>query len=284
MTNKTVILAVVNRAYVEGEVVPNMLDLFLEGFNAGEGTRELVNHLLIVAVDQTAYERCLLRGLHCYKLETDGVDFTREEVFMSSDFVKMMWRRTLFLLEVLERGYDFVFTDIDVLWLRNPFTILTTSKTRSCDIQFSTDWHYNGDPSSTRNPINTGFYFVKSNSKTIFLFNKWYNLKDNSHGEKEQDVLQKLISHGVLSDLDLNARFLDTKLFSGFCEDSSDIESVITVHANCCRFIKAKVADLSQLLREWAAFKVIAANATSSFRWSPHWECRNSWSATYGND
>lgn len=187
--NKTVIIAVVNRAYVEGEVVPNMLDLFLEGFWAGDGTRELVNHLMIVAVDQTAYERCLFRGLHCYRLVTDGVDFMGEKVFMSDDFIKMMWRRTLFLTDILKKGYNFIFTDTDVIWLRNPFKVLTTNKTRHFDIQFSTDM-FNGNASSSKNPINTGFYFVKSNNKTISLFEKWYGLKDNSTGLKEQDVLQ----------------------------------------------------------------------------------------------
>ncbi|XP_074282627.1 uncharacterized protein At1g28695-like [Silene latifolia] len=286
MADKTVIIAVVNKAYVEGKVLaPNMLDLFLEGFWEGEGTRELLNHLVLVAVDQTAYERCLFRGLHCYKLETDGVNFMGEEVYMSSDFVKMMWRRTLFLTEVLERGYNFIFTDTDVIWLRNPFPVLTTitNKTQGFDIQLSVDY-YNGNPSSIRNPINTGFYFVKSNTKTVSLFNKWYGLKDNSGGAKEQDVLQNLTTHGVLQEMGLKPRFLDTKYFSGFCQGSSDIQSVITVHANCCRYIKAKVTDLSQLLRDWGTFKVAPANETSSFRWSPHVECYNSWNATYGNN
>lgn len=115
MANKTVIIGIVNKAYVEGKVMPNMLDLFLEGFWAGEGTKELVNHLIIVAVDQTAYERCLFRGLHCYRLTTDGANFMGEQVFMSNDFIKMMWRRTFFLLQVLKKGYSFIFTDMDVI-------------------------------------------------------------------------------------------------------------------------------------------------------------------------
>ncbi|KMS99898.1 hypothetical protein BVRB_1g017460 [Beta vulgaris subsp. vulgaris] len=276
MKNKTVIIAVVNRAYVEGEVVPNMLDLFLEGFWAGEGTRELVNHLMIVAVDQTAYERCIFRGLHCYRLVTDGVDFMGEKVFMSHDFINMMWSRTLFLRDVLKKGYNFIFTDTDVIWLRNPFKILTTNKTRHFDIQFSIDV-YNGNSSSTKNPINTGFYFVKSNNKTISLFEKWYELKDNSTGLKEQDVLQHMTWEGVLTELGIRARFLDTRFFSGFCQMSRDVRSVVTVHANCCRFISAKVADLKRVLHDWAQFRVAPANVTRSLRWSPHMDCINSW-------
>lgn len=106
--NKTVIITIVNKAYIEGDKA--MLDLFLDGFWHGEGTRELVNHLLIVAMDQTSYERCKFLHHHCYKLETDGVDFGGEKLFMSQDFIKMMWRRTLFLSDVLKRGFNFIFT------------------------------------------------------------------------------------------------------------------------------------------------------------------------------
>lgn len=87
-----------------------MLDLFLESFWLGDGTRELLDHLVLVAVDQTAYDRCRFLRLNCYRLETDGVDFGGEKLYMSPEFIKMMWRRTWFLLEVLKRGYSFVFT------------------------------------------------------------------------------------------------------------------------------------------------------------------------------
>lgn len=107
--NRTVIIAMVNKAYVEGDD-KSMLDLFLNGFWFGENTRDLVNHLLLVNVDQASYERCKFLRLHCYKLETDGVEFDREEVYMSNEFIKMMWRRTFFLGEVLVRGYNFIFT------------------------------------------------------------------------------------------------------------------------------------------------------------------------------
>jgi len=124
--NKTVIITVVNQAYVEQSVdaETTMLDLFLESFWLGEDTRPLLDHLVVVAVDQIAYEMCFFKGLNCYKLETEGVDFGGEKIYMSQDFINMMWRRTLFLLDVLKRGYNFIFTVrfllkspfISVLW------------------------------------------------------------------------------------------------------------------------------------------------------------------------
>lgn len=113
--DKTVIITIVNKAYVEphNDQYPTMFDLFLEGFwVGGNETRSLLDKLLVVAMDQTAYERCKFRRLNCYKLVTDGVDFAEEKLYMSADFIKMMWSRTLFLLDVLKRGYNFIFTVI----------------------------------------------------------------------------------------------------------------------------------------------------------------------------
>jgi hypothetical protein len=111
--NKTLIIAIINKAYVEQDVEGDaitLFDLFLSSFWLGERTRSLIDNLLIVAVDQTAYDRCKFLRLNCYRLETNGVDFGGEKFYMSQDFIKMMWRRTYFLLEVLKRGYNFIFT------------------------------------------------------------------------------------------------------------------------------------------------------------------------------
>ncbi|KAI3808927.1 hypothetical protein L1987_24890 [Smallanthus sonchifolius] len=272
MANKTVIITIVNRAYTEGD--KPMLDIFLDGFWLGEDTRQLTNHLLVVAVDQMAFERCRFLRLHCYKLKTDCEDFVGEKVYMSEDFIKMMWLRTRFLGDVLRRGYNFVFTDTDVLWLGNPFPRLTLNET--IDLQISVD-RFDGNQWSQTNPINTGFYMIKSNNKTIALFDEWYGQRINSTGKKEQDVLFELMQKGAFNRLRLRVRFLDTNYFSGFCQDSRDFNVVSTVHANCCRSIKAKVTDLMTVIHDWKRFKDPSGNKTMEDRWSIHVACQNSW-------
>ncbi|XXG77996.1 hypothetical protein AAC387_Pa08g2031 [Persea americana] len=277
MENKTLVITVVNKAYTkEG----SLLDLFLQSFQLGEDTQFLRNHLLLVAVDQTSFDRCNLQGLHCYKLMTDGVDFSGEKLYMSNDFIKMMWSRTLFLADVLRRGYNFIFTDMDVMWLRNPFERLSHEGE---DLQISCDV-YNGQPSDWANPINTGFYFVASNNKTITLFDTWYAAKNESEGMKEQDVLGQLMREGVIGRLDLRMRFLDTLYFGGFCSSGRDYGKVVTLHANCCRTIKAKIRDLRALLNGWIKFKgqsngtsTEQSNSTSTVRWPIHEACIRSW-------
>ncbi|KAK1409240.1 hypothetical protein QVD17_35766 [Tagetes erecta] len=272
--NNTLIITVANKAYTEGD--KSMLDIFLDAFWLGEDTHPLKEHLLIVAVDQTAYDRCMFLKLHCYRLETEGVEFDgNEKLYMSEDFIKMMWRRTLFLGDVLKHGYNFIFTDMDVLWLRDPFPQLTQGE--NLDLQISVD-RFNGDQWDDNHPINTGFYMIKSNNKTIALFDEWYGEKNKSVGMKEQDVLFNMMRNGAFKRLDLRVRFLDTIFFSGFCENSRDVKEVSTVHANCCRSIKAKVVDLIMVLHDWKKFKASSDNDTlEEFRWSDHRACIDSW-------
>jgi hypothetical protein len=113
------------------------------------------------------------------------------------------------------------------MWLRNPFERL--SKDEFEDLQISTDI-YLGDPWSEKHLINTGFFFVRSNKKTISLFVTWYSKKNNSTRKKEQDVLIDLIGGGIFGHLGLKViRFLDTLYFSGFCQDSKDFKLVTTI-------------------------------------------------------
>ena len=104
---KTVLITTLNAAWAENN---SMVDLFLKSFHIGDGTEALLKNLLIVAVDEKALNRCKEIHPNCYLMKTKGVDFSGEKLFMSEEYLKMMWRRLLFFGEVLERGYNFLFT------------------------------------------------------------------------------------------------------------------------------------------------------------------------------
>ncbi|RWW21135.1 hypothetical protein GW17_00014721 [Ensete ventricosum] len=65
---------------------------------------------------------------------------------------------------------------------------------------------------------------------------------------REDDPLYVLKSEEVLEQLDIKVGHLDTASFGSFCQDNLDITKVITVHANCCPSIKAKIEDLTAML------------------------------------
>lgn len=105
--DKTVIITTLNDAWAE----PNSIfDLFLESFHIGSNTERLLKHLVVICLDEKAYSRCLVLHPHCYYLQTKGANFTSEAFFMTPDYLQMMWRRIEFLITLLEKGYNFIFT------------------------------------------------------------------------------------------------------------------------------------------------------------------------------
>lgn len=108
MANKTVIITTLNDAWAANNT---MIDLYLGSFRRGRNIKHLLQHLVIVTLDQKAHDRCMQLHPHCFRLKTArGVDFTGEKSFMSEDYLRMMWKRIKFLGIVLEMGYNFVFS------------------------------------------------------------------------------------------------------------------------------------------------------------------------------
>ncbi|PQP95395.1 uncharacterized protein Pyn_27256 [Prunus yedoensis var. nudiflora] len=109
-----------------------------------------------------AFQRCLELHTHCFALITQGVDFRREAYFMTPHYLKMMWARIDFLRSVLEMGYNFVFTDADVMWFRDPFPQFYMD----ADFQIACD-HFLGNSDDLENRPNGGFNYVKSNNSKL---------------------------------------------------------------------------------------------------------------------
>ncbi|XAR64516.1 hypothetical protein NMG60_11024892 [Bertholletia excelsa] len=246
MKDGTVILTTLNEAWA----TPNsVIDLFLESFRLGDGTRRLLNHLVIIALDEKAFSRCLVIHIHCFALVTEGVDFSQEAYFMTPDYLKMMWRRIDFLRSVLEMGYHFVFTDADILWFRDPFPRFSSD----ADFQIACD-HFVGNSYDLENKPNGGFNFVRSNNRSIEFYKFWYSSREMYPGYHDQDVLNFIKFDDFVIDIELKMRFLNTDYFGGFCEPSKDLNQVCTMHANCCFGLANKLHDLRVLLEDWKLY------------------------------
>ncbi|XP_057503967.1 uncharacterized protein At4g15970-like [Actinidia eriantha] len=254
--DRTVIITTLNEAWA----APNSIfDVFLESFEIGNQTQRLVNHLVVVALDQKAYSRCLALHPHCYALSTNGKDFSSEALFMTTDYLEMMWRRIHFLHSVLKLGYNFVLTDADIIWFRDPFSRFYSDG----DIQIACDFFW-GNSSDRNNLPNGGFNYVKSNHRTIKFYKFWYASREAYPGLNEQDVLNKIKFDPFVSQIGIKIRFLDTKYFGGFCQPSKDLNQVCTMHANCCIGLDRKVHDLKVTLEDWRKFLMLPANLKAS--------------------
>ncbi|XP_058768551.1 uncharacterized protein At4g15970 [Vicia villosa] len=243
MEDKTVILTTLNEAWA----APNsVIDLFLQSFRIGDRTRRLLNHLVIVALDQKAFARCQVIHIHCFSLASKEADFHEEAYFMTPSYLMMMWRRIDFLRSILEMGYNFVFTDADIMWFRDPFPQFYPD----ADFQIACD-HFTGSSDDVENRPNGGFNFVKSNNRSIEFYKFWYSSRETYPGYHDQDVLNFIKVHPFIADIGLRMRFLDTTKFGGLCEPSRDLNQVCTMHANCCFGMDSKLHDLRIMLQDW---------------------------------
>ncbi|MCL7041346.1 hypothetical protein MKW94_009411 [Papaver nudicaule] len=262
MKDKTVIITTLNEAWA----APNSIfDLFLESFRIGENTKGLLNHVVIIALDQKAYKRCLEVHPHCYALTVEGVDFSVEAYFMSKEYLKMMWSRIDILRVVLELGYNFLFTDADIMWFRDPFKRFY----EDTDFQIACDNYALNDSYDLNNMPNGGFTYVKSNARSIQFYKFWFTSRNKYKNKHDQSVLI-LIKHDLfLKNIGLKIRFLNTLYFGGFCEPSKDFNQVSTMHANCCFGLDTKIHDINIMLDDWRNYTSSSPSLKSS--WSSRW-------------
>lgn len=264
MPDKTVILTTLNEAWA----APNsVFDLFLESFRIGNETLKLLDHVVVITMDDKAYNRCNAIHPHCYSLTTNDTDFSGEAGFKTPVYLKMMWRRIEFLGIVIDLGYNFIFTDTDIMWFRNPFPRFHSN----ADFQIACDF-FRGNPSNIkRNLPNGGFTYVKSNTQTSKFYKFWYKSREKYPGLHDQDVLNKIKRNPYIHKIGLRIKFLDTAYFGGFCEPSKDLNRVCTMHANCCVGLSNKVYDLNIILGDWQNYLSLRNDTRTKLSNSSPW-------------
>ncbi|CAN1754415.1 Uncharacterized protein At4g15970 [Linum perenne] len=263
----TVIITTLNNAWTEPG---SLLDIFMESFWVGNGTQKLVRHLVIVTVDDKAHAKCQTVHPHCYRMTTPGFDFSEESRFMTGVYLDMMWRRLEFLGSVLRLGYDFVFTDTDILWFKNPFPHFDIA----ADFHISADV-FTGNTSDDRNSLpSCGFMFFRSNVRTIRFHKFWYDTKFRFPiGTNEQDAFNRIKFDPFLDEIGLRIRFLDTDYFGGNCSPVRDLELACTMHANCLVGLETKLRYLRNVLDDWRRFASLRGTESrnsSLYEWMRH--------------
>ncbi|KAJ1269306.1 hypothetical protein BS78_07G201600 [Paspalum vaginatum] len=268
MEDNTVIVTSINQAYA---APGSLLDLFLESFRLGKGTAGLLDHVLIVAVDPGALQTCRSLHRHCYLLRPDGAaDLSAEKFFMTKDYVDMMWARNLFQQTILELGFNFLFTDVDIMWFRNPMRHIAVT----ADIAIASDF-FNGDPDSLHNLPNGGFLYVRSKNRTVEFYRRWRLARGQfPPGTNEQHVLARM-QLTLTRQLGVRMQFLDTAHCGGFCQLSADLRRVSTMHANCCTGLPNKVHDLRTVLQDWRNYTAAPREVRrgGGFRWTTPGRC-----------
>ncbi|KAJ1286851.1 hypothetical protein BS78_03G383800 [Paspalum vaginatum] len=238
--DRTVIFSSVTELWTR----PNsLLGIFLDGFRNGEDTAQLLEHLLVVAVDAGGFDGCKAVHPHCYLLEVKNMDMSNARSFGSREYMELVWLKLSFQQRILELGYNFLYTDTDILWLRNPFRHISVYADMSCSLDNSRD-----KPVLLDNEINCGFYYMKSTRRSVEVVRRWVAGRARFPGENEQVVLSKM-KRELMGEV--GARIEALGDVSGFCDFQRHLDRVCTVHANCCMGLENKVRDLSNVAADW---------------------------------
>ncbi|RYR79326.1 hypothetical protein Ahy_A01g004153 [Arachis hypogaea] len=99
-------------------------------------------------------------------------------------------------------GYNFVFTDADIMWFRDPFPRFH----HDADFQIACD-HFMGSSYDLENIPNGGFNFINR----VLKF--WYSSQEVYPGYHDQDVLNFIKVDPFIIDIGLEMRFLDTNYY-----------------------------------------------------------------------
>ncbi|XP_044973194.1 uncharacterized protein At4g15970-like [Hordeum vulgare subsp. vulgare] len=266
----TVIITSVNEAWSRPG---SLLDLFREGFKNGEGIAHLLSHTLIVAVDAGALAHCEAVHPHCYLLEVTAADVSSANRFMTKSYLELVWAKLELQQRVLQLGYSYLFTDVDIMWLRNPFRHISLY----ADMAVSTD-RFNGDAEALTNAPNTGFYYVRSTNRTVEMLRRWRAARSRFPPTHDQAVFDEIKGELAAGELRIRFVFLETALFDGFCQLHGEMDRVCTMHANCCIGLENKVHDLRNVAADWKNYTSMAPpeRTGGGRRWTAPAQCEAS--------
>ncbi|KAL3826599.1 hypothetical protein ACHAXA_010524 [Cyclostephanos tholiformis] len=145
------------------------------------GFGDIVNQkVLVFATDEGVLKIARGLGLNTFYDEVIFKDMPEREARVYGDqaFTQMMYAKVVTVQLINRIGYDVLFQDVDLVWYKNPLTFFhdKTSPMYAFDILFQDD----GARTTRYAPYsaNTGFYYVRNNDKTKFLFRSLLFLGD----------------------------------------------------------------------------------------------------------
>ncbi|WOL16149.1 hypothetical protein Cni_G24931 [Canna indica] len=237
----------------------SFLDLFMEAFRLGEETSGLLNHLLVLAMDEEAFQYCKSRPVHCALLTNSSSaaaegsstsEGHRHFLNEDDDLTKLIE----FLEAVLELGFNFAYSDLDVMWFRQPWRHFPSNNY----LILATD-SFHGDSSPDNEP-NGGLIVAMSSEQSVAFFNLWRVLQKMNAGLDRRSSLSQALRRAEEDPFELAATFLDDAYFGGLCQHGKDLDprEVCIMQANCCRDMQEKFEGLWGFLQDWRNYTALS--------------------------
>ncbi|CAM0913944.1 unnamed protein product [Alopecurus aequalis] len=249
MEDKTVIMTFANEAHA---LPGSLLQIFLESLHTGVKTQPLLKHLVVVATDAKAFERCLHMHPLCYLFAANGTAAELSFHTNIQDYKDLMWARNRFQSRVLALGYGFLFTDLDIVWFRNPLLRIPVA----ADIALGCDNFFGDNPYDLDKNANGGFVYARPTPASVAFFRDWYEARTLYPGSNEQVVFGK-VKHELAAKHGATVQLVDTTYLSSECEawKKFNFHEVCTFHADCLIGLQKKIDRINAVLHEWKHFK-----------------------------
>ena len=132
-----------------------------------------IDNYLFMAFNDAAYKFCIEKSLVCHDYNSSFVlpkDDRLSDANYSSPLFKSITKvKSRAVLDILKLGVDVLWSDMDLFWKQNPVDkLLTTAKYFDIAVQSDSKLKENANEYLR---INSGFYFVRSTSRSINAFN-----------------------------------------------------------------------------------------------------------------
>lgn len=129
-----------------------------------------LSNVLVFATDEETKELAESIGIHAFydKWNMGSMPAKAANHYGDKIFSQMMLAKTFCVQLINMLGYDLLFQDVDVVWYKDPLEYFHDPLNGGYDMYFQDDGAYQlrYAPLSA----NSGFYFVRSNDKTRYLF------------------------------------------------------------------------------------------------------------------
>lgn len=125
-----------------------------------------VRNYVVLAMDRTVFDYLAARGANAFFYQTPGRRRLLEDAdtFGSAAFVETSRRKSILVLKVLRLGYSVVFSDVDVVWVKDPIPELLK---HDFDFVIQSDRAHKDQDTALNYNLNSGFYLVRSTMRSV---------------------------------------------------------------------------------------------------------------------
>jgi len=198
-------------------------------------------NMLVFPTDEASHNLAQGLGVATYFDRQSFGALPSEEATKYGDpvFASMMYAKVLCVLYVSLLGHDVLFQDVDVVWFKDPVAYFhdeSNAAMQSFDILFQHDG--SAQPRYSPFSANSGFYYVRANKKTQYLFTSllYHGALIRKSRSHQQVLVQLLNEHSSM--FGLHVKVFDkrrTDLFPGgfhYHQDWAEMRKIVRGESN----------------------------------------------------